>query len=226
MARSRIYLLPGLDGTGQLFDRFLAVAPPAFDCTAITLPSGRLTWDELATAVAPKLSPGSVIVAESFSGPLAVVLANRLRPAGLVFCNSFVVPPRAQALRWLPWAALGRLPVPRPLLRHYLVGPDADRALVDDVAAVVGRLPAELFAWRVRAVLTANVAEMFGRCATPVQYLRGTEDRLVPETAWQHMAALRQMETIRVLGPHLLLQASPAESWQAIERFARSLPAV
>jgi pimeloyl-ACP methyl ester carboxylesterase len=35
----------------------------------------------------------------------------------------------------------------------------------------------------------------------PALYLRGDDDRLVPESAWQRMAALRPVTTVRVPGP-------------------------
>jgi pimeloyl-ACP methyl ester carboxylesterase len=67
-----------------------------------------------------------VIIAESFSGPLALALAERHSVAALVFCNSFVVAPKSPALGWLPWPFLFKLPVPGFLLRRYMLSRTVD----------------------------------------------------------------------------------------------------
>jgi pimeloyl-[acyl-carrier protein] methyl ester esterase len=68
----RILLLPGLDGTGKLFKRFVAAAPPHLSLTAIALPAEASTCDDLADSVGRNLPDGEplVVIAESFSGPL------------------------------------------------------------------------------------------------------------------------------------------------------------
>jgi pimeloyl-[acyl-carrier protein] methyl ester esterase len=69
---AQIVLLPGLDGTGKLFKRFIAAAPPDVSVTAIALPPQALDYAELADYAARSLPDGEglVLVAESFSGPL------------------------------------------------------------------------------------------------------------------------------------------------------------
>lgn len=227
MADSEIVLLPGLDGTAQLFKRFVAAAPPHLSCTPIALPAEPLTYEELADEIAKDVHDGPIVViAESFSGPLAVALVERVRVAALVFCNSFVVAPRARVFRWVARPVVFRPSPPRFLLRRYLLGDRADEALVCDVAKAVRSVPPNVLASRLQAVLSVDAAVAFRSCAVPMLYIRGTEDRLVPESAWQRMTALRPMHTARVSGPHLLLQANPVEAWQAIHEFLATLPAV
>ena len=143
----RIALLPGLDGTGKLFKRFLAAAPPGLMLTAVSLPEEASTYDELAGSVARNLPDGEplVLISESFLGPLAVAIAERHPISALVFCNSFVTPPRSRGLRWLALPAFFMLPVPPLLVRRYMLGPGAGDALVDDVTRV-GRLRAGISA--------------------------------------------------------------------------------
>jgi pimeloyl-ACP methyl ester carboxylesterase len=226
LATLQIVLLPGLDGTGTLFKRFVAAVPEQIVCKPIRLPVEPLTYDELTEAVAAEVPAGATVVAESFSRPLAVALACRVPLAGLVFCNSFVDAPRSRALKWIPWHVVFRFSPPRSLLRRYVVGSDADDGLVGEVAEVVSSVPANVLASRVDAVLSVDAVTAFGQVAAPMLYLRGTEDRLVPETAWHRMAALRPIRTVHVPGPHLLLQANPTGSWQAVATFVDSLPAV
>lgn len=225
---STIVLLPGLDGTGKLFERFIAAAPPQFSLTSIVLPAEALSYNELADHVARKLPVGEplIVIAESFSGPLALELAVRRRVAALVFCNSFVVAPRPRVLRWLIWPALFRLRLPRLLVRRYLVGDVVNDALVEDVAGVVASVPPSVLASRLRRVLDTDVAGAFQRCIVPTLYVRGTEDRLVPDSAWRRMTAFRPTSVALVPGPHFLLQANPVGAWKAISSFLKSLPAV
>jgi len=227
LADSEIVLLPGLDGTAQLFKRFIAAAPSHLSCTPIALPAEPLTYEELADKVAADVPDGPVVViAESFSGPLALALVERVRVVALVFCNSFVVAPRARVFRWVARPAVFRRAPPRFLLQRYLLGAPADEALVRDVARVVRSVAADVLASRVQAVLSVDAAMAFARCLVPTLYIRGTDDRLIPDSAWQRMTALRPMCMARVPGPHLLLQANPVGAWHAINEFLAALPAV
>lgn len=225
--RIPVVLLPGLDGTGKLFKRFAAAAPAHVSLMTAALPAEPLAYDELADRIAPTLPAGEppVLIAESFSGPLAVRIAEHRRVGGIVFCNSFISAPRSQALRWLALPPLLRLRAPALLLRRYMLGPDAGDELVREVADAVASVPATVLASRIRIILEGDEASAFERCDLPMLYLRGTEDRLVSEQAWRRMAALRPIPLAQIAGPHLLLQASPAAAWAAVLPFLASLPA-
>ncbi len=58
IAETNIILLPGLDGTAQLFKRFIAAAPPHLSLTPIALPPEPRTYAELADEIANAL-PGA-----------------------------------------------------------------------------------------------------------------------------------------------------------------------
>src|SRR5687768_4116314 len=89
-------LLPGLDGTGDLFAPFVAAAPSGFPVQCVRLPDdSQRSYEELAEWVCARLPAEPVaLIAESFSGPLAVLIADRCaRVAAVVLCASFVKPP-------------------------------------------------------------------------------------------------------------------------------------
>ena len=223
---TQLILLPGLHGTARLFDRFIAAAPPHSSLMPITLPSEPLNYDELADRLAPTLPKGRlVLLAESFSGPLAGALTERRTVAGLVFCNSFVISPRARALRWLVQPMFFMRPAPATLLRRYLVGNRSDDALVREVATTVASVPPALLASRLRLLLSLNDASEFARSTVPTLYVRGADDWLVPESAFRRMSQLRRISVAHVPGPHLLLQANPHGAWGAIRPFLESLSA-
>jgi pimeloyl-[acyl-carrier protein] methyl ester esterase len=222
---TQLVLLPGLDGTAGLFDRFIAAAPPNLTLTPVALPAERLSYEELADRIVTKLPAGRIVLlAESFSGPLAIALAERLPLDGLVLCNSFVTAPRARALRWLALPSVMNLRPPALLLRRCLLGGPADEALVREVATTIATVPGALLAWRVQTVLTVDAVQAFGKTTVPILYVRGTDDRIVPDSAWRTMSRVRQMTTVLVPGPHLLLQTNPRGVWQAITPFLESLP--
>ena len=88
-------LLPGLDGTGELFLDFLAALPELWTATIVTYPTDRfLRYSDLRPyvgAAVPQLEP-FVLVAESFSTPLAVWYAATAPPnlTAVVICTGFV----------------------------------------------------------------------------------------------------------------------------------------
>ena len=216
----RIVLLPGLDGTGALFDAFVRAAPPDIRPDVVALPHSSSSYAELADYLSATLglSADTILLAESFSGPLAITLAARHKVAALVLCNSFVVPPRSRALRVFAIPLVFRLRPPADLVRRFLVGPAASDALVAEVRAAVQAVPPTVLAERLQAVLSVAVADQLARVSVPIVYLRGSEDRLVPEASVKAFlaAASAPVSVVRLAGPHLLLQALPRAAWVAI----------
>lgn len=76
-----LVLLPGMDGTGTLFDPLLAVLPKTCQIKVIKYPTdASLTYEELERYVIERLPIGRsplIVIAESFSGPIALRLAAR-----------------------------------------------------------------------------------------------------------------------------------------------------
>jgi pimeloyl-ACP methyl ester carboxylesterase len=207
-----------------LFKRFIDAAPPHLSIIPVALPSEPLGYDELAERLALTLPDGRlVVIAESFSGPLAVGIAQRRAIDGLILCNTFVSAPRARALRWLAVPSVMNLRPPALLLRRYMLGDRADDALVREVATTIASVPPAVLAHRIRSVLTVDEAAAFAHCRVPTLYLRSIDDRLVPDSAWRRMSRLRPMTMALVAGPHLLLQANPASAWDVIVPFIESL---
>lgn len=103
----RLLLLPGMDGTGRLFAPLLAALPPDIDGEPVAYPPDEpLGYEGLLPLVEAAAARGGdfVVVGESFSGPLALLLAARSPPGlrGVVLCATFIRFP-------LPVPALPRL---------------------------------------------------------------------------------------------------------------------
>jgi pimeloyl-ACP methyl ester carboxylesterase len=219
-----VILLPGLDGTGKLFNRFIRSAPSGITVEPLPLPAAAVSYEDLVTFVV-RVVPDNrypIIIAESFSGPVAVGVATRRNLKALIFCNSFVSSPGPRGLRWLVNRLAFRW-VPPSLVRRFLVGPCAPDELVSDVIEAIRSVPARVLADRVRAVLRVDETATFAASDTPALYLRGTEDRFVSSASYRRMATLRHLTVLEVAGPHLLLQANPVGAWDAILSFLAKL---
>ena len=74
----KLVLLPGMDGTGELFRNFADVLPGSFETNTVKYPTDTyFTYSELASFVqaAVPVSEPFVLIAESFSTPLAIQYA-------------------------------------------------------------------------------------------------------------------------------------------------------
>jgi pimeloyl-ACP methyl ester carboxylesterase len=216
-------VLPGMHGTTDLLNDFLAAAPSDARVELVVLPTRLVDYGDLASHLAQtlRLTPGSVLIAESFSGPLAIMLAERRRVAALILCNTFARAPYPRALRALPLSLFTRIPPPKSLVRYFIVGRAASDKLVRQVRAVVASIPAKTLGLRAQSALSVDVTSELARLTSPILYLRGTEDRLVHERSVKAVvkAASAPVTVTRIAAPHLLLKTSPREAWRAIGEF-------
>jgi pimeloyl-ACP methyl ester carboxylesterase len=219
-ARPTSILLPGLDGTGKLFERFVAAAPASLTLRVQPLPADRPRgYEDLADELFPLLPSGPVaLIAESFSGPLAVLLANRCpQVCAVVLCATFVRSPLPRPLAYLP-RSLWLSPPPALALRLLMTG--GDRALAAAVRSAVAQVDSSVLHARSRAALAVDASAELQRLRKPVLYLRAGRDRLIPpRCAADISATLPSVEVATLDGPHLILQAQPIESWRLISPF-------
>lgn len=220
---TRLVLLPGMDGTGELFEPLLrALRLPA---QVIRYPSSAaLNYRELETLVLAELPTDEpyVLLGESFSGPIAISIAAR-RPShlrGLALCCTFAKNPRPAfgSLRGLVSLLPGRPPL--PLLEYFLSGRFSTPALRDALARALAQVSTSALRARMKEVMGVNVIDSLRSVAVPVLYLRASEDRLVPAAASRlvldNVARGRLAELV---APHFLLQTAPAEAANLLEEF-------
>ena len=83
MKKITVLLLPGMDGTGELFAPFIAALGCEFATLVVTYPThASLDYAELETIARAAIPQDGayVIVGESFSGPIAIALAAQATP--------------------------------------------------------------------------------------------------------------------------------------------------
>jgi pimeloyl-[acyl-carrier protein] methyl ester esterase len=227
-----LVLLPGLDGTGTLFQPLLRELPASWRTAVIAYPMDPgADYDALTRLASQALPAGGhlVVLGESFSGPIAIRLAASLgsRLLALVLCCSFVRNPRPGLSRfgglvdWLPspGALPSRLAALALLGRH---APSESRALL---ATVLASMPTEVLRARLRMVMTVDATRQLAAVRAPLLYLQACQDRIVPPSAAVDVQRFQpEMVVKQLAGPHGLLQVAPAAGAAAMTTFLTRLP--
>ena len=221
-------LLPGLDGTGELFARVLACCPHDIKPCVVRYPESRiLGYKDLVPIAASTLPVDApfVLVAESFSGPVAIELAarNPRNLLGVVLIASFAVAPRGAWLKRMPWRTLFRVAPPLGVIRRLLV---ANREEADCLRVAVRRVDACVLANRVREALSVDVGGELTKIACPLVYLQATRDRVVPRSSLKRIAELKtDTQSITVDSLHLVAQDEPMAVVEVIRELTSREPA-
>jgi pimeloyl-[acyl-carrier protein] methyl ester esterase len=221
-----IVLLPGMDGTGDLFAAFVRALSPRFKARVIRYPNEMpLSSDQLVAFVRTQLPifRPFILLGESFSGPIAIRLAAE-RPdnlLALVLCASFARNPRPalaplrSAINFLPMNA-----TLKSLASRWALGRFSTPALRRELDAAIASVLPSILRARLRAVMDVDVTDALHRIRTPILSIRATHDALVPAAASQLIKSQHPNVDIHdVYAPHFLLQTAPKEASQAIEQF-------
>lgn len=230
MSRPELILLPGLDGTGRLFAPLVkALAQCGVSARAIGYPThDALDYVELERRVRAELPESSafVLLAESFSGPIALRIgaAPPANLKGLVLSTTFatrptsLLGPLSGGVRW------ARLRPPGFLLDWFLLGPWSSQALRSELAAALADVPARVLSRRAFEALRVDATDASRQQKQPSLVLWAKQDRLLSANARRQLAnALQTAQTREVEGPHLLLQTQPRLCAGLIAEFMQRL---
>jgi pimeloyl-[acyl-carrier protein] methyl ester esterase len=229
---TKLVLLPGLDGTGELFAEFKRALPSSLTLAVVSYPANqRLDYTQLLPIVRQSIphSESFVIVAESFSTPLAIAYAAT-RPANLkalVICAGFATSP-VRGVLWLVARLViplsFRVPISEFAAKHFLVGKNASPQLVADVRSAIARVQPSVLSARLRAVLSCDARAQLGEVDVPILYLQATDDRLVSKSCVEEICRSQpRTKAVKLRGPHLILQRQPKAAAEAIEDFIAHL---
>jgi pimeloyl-ACP methyl ester carboxylesterase len=226
MSFPTLILLPGLHGTANLFEPFLSILPPHIPARTIAYPTHRFTtttslFDLLIRELRDERD--MVVLAESFSGPLALEFANKYpaRVRAVVLCCSFVRTPVPRVLCYLAGVPLlMRWPIPSFAIRFFVAGSRATTSLVKETRrAIRANNPVVLWHRNVQATWT-NASAALKACPVPILCLAARRDRLIGARAVRRIRRVRPDIPIRMIdAPHLLLQTAPRAAWKMICEF-------
>jgi len=224
-----IIFMPGMDGTGISFEPLGQLLPRDVNVKVVRYPADRLLgFEETLQCVTEQVQTDdmTIIIAESFSGPVAVALvgSGQLKAKCLILSATFARSPRPlllKTLSYLPLELLIKLPLPRFLLKYIVKGGEESvevfHALLQRIRAMV---PAKVLAHRLNVINQTDVRGWLSKLTVPCLYLQATLDRAVPASAlFDFTEAVADLRVTRIRGPHFILQAQPRESLAAIENF-------
>ena len=210
-----VILVPGMNGTGELFYRQVPRLQRSYRVATYSLRDDAESIEVLAAdlvqtvdIVAP-LERRAVIVGESFGGAIALTFALRYpkHVEGLVILNSFpYFAPQVRlrlaiaGLTVLPWGAM-------PLVRHLtavrLHSPHTDRAEVKQFIALTAHATRDGYINRLRLLRRFDVRDRLHEIHEPALFLASEHDHLVPAVAQaRYMADRVPSSVMRVLRGH------------------------
>lgn len=225
-AAPHLVLLPGLDGTGELFAPLLQALGEDVT-TSVVRYGAELTFDEYVESAAKALPERCVLIAESFSGPVAIALAARHpgKVRGLVLCATFATSPfrpLARMARFVPKRLFRSSPLSATVLNYFSLSGDSADVRPSPVA-VASSVPPAIMRARLACLGTVDVRPLLNRVTAPVLYLRGSKDKIVSARLSRELTSRLPTVTVaEINGPHLLLQTRPRECAAAIGTFVRA----
>ncbi len=223
--------LPGLDGTGTLFDDFLAELSPGWDRIVVRYPPDRSSYDDLVPIVQAAMPewPRVILIAESFSTPIAIRVAASAEGnlKGLVLCAGFASSPLRGIRRFIA-SNFAPLMFKRELnesaAKLFLAGSDAPKDLIGAVREAVKTVPPEVLARRLEQVLSCDVREDLPNIYMPILCVSAKRDRLVGAACSAEILRLSQdASLVEIDGPHLILQREPRQCAEVVADFVHDL---
>lgn len=241
-----LILLPGLDGTGELFAPLLrriekmriAVDEPQFIAHALRYPThNKLDLQQLHQAVEHYIAHNLpedaryVILGESFSGPVSITVAyaaqtareghalSRRRCMGLILCCSLARNPYVMFAPLAPlWSVLPIELVPMGWVNRLAQGK------LDFWAGqekLVGKnLSPEVLRHRLQVISKVDVTAELSALRMPVLYLQATKDVVVPASCARLVQdCAPQTMLARIDSSHFLLQSKPDAALAQIQSF-------
>lgn len=221
---------PGMDGTGALLVELATALGTEFDVIVGSYPSHEaldyIALERLARAQLPTNGP-YVLMAESFSGPIAISIAAS-RPvglSGLILCCTFARCPRPlfRVLRTLI-PLIRTAPFPAVAVRHLLLGRWYSASIQQSLTAALAQVSAATLRARLRGVLSVDVLAKLRKISVPLLCVRAAADRLVPANATSLI--VRNFPAARVVeleGPHCLLQVAASSVAPVVLEFVRGV---
>jgi pimeloyl-ACP methyl ester carboxylesterase len=214
-AGEALVLVPGMDGTGQLFYRQTPSLSESFRTATYALRGKARTMDTLVDdlgAVIEAVSPETrraVVVGESFGGALAMsfALARPEQVSALVVLNSFpYFAPRFRlrlaryGLALLPW---GAMPLIRRATAFRLHSAHTHQEEIERFMELTASADREGYLNRLQVLMSYDIRHRLHDLRPPVLFLAAERDHLVPSVQQaQLMVARVPRGTLRVLHGH------------------------
>ena len=232
-----VVLVPGLDGTGQLFYRQVSLLSRSFRVVTYALRNQAPAMSTLVAdlgAVIDSCAPDrrAIVIGESFGGALAMcfALARPEQVKALVVLNSFpYFAPQFRlrlavlGLSAIPWGAMG---IVRRLTAFRMHSRHTHREEMRRFLELTARASRIGYINRLKLLRQYDVREQLQRLLVPTLFLAAEEDHLVPSVSQaRYMTARVPGAAMRILDGHgHICLIAPDIDLEQILREWRSMP--
>lgn len=217
----KILLLPGMDGTGVLFKPFTELAPPQFEVHEIQLlQEENVTYEMQAERISKKIDGEVIIVAESYSGMIAIELLKmaEVNIKHVFFVASFLEAPShlSKLGSLMPTKLISITSRPSRLLYRFLFGRFATSKLSELFTLAMNSVDAKVLKYRLGQI--SKLSKHTDSYSVPCTYIRANQDNLVSTKAIKSFEyAFASVDIKFVDGTHFALQTNPVDCWKVIE---------
>lgn len=230
LGNKHLVLMPGLDGTGLSFEPLLPFLPKDTKVTIVRYPTDKLlSFEETVECAAAQIPKGNppIIIAESFSGPVAIQMigSRRVQAKALILCATFAKSPRPIVWRIMRFLRLPLLIRPDMPKRFFKIVIGEDKLIAELLPLwkkVHANVPARIMNHRLKIINNVDVTKWLKELPVPCCYLQATNDRLVPSSCLDDLKKCASLlEVKKINAPHFILQAQPQACLDAIEEFMK-----
>jgi pimeloyl-[acyl-carrier protein] methyl ester esterase len=228
MQQLNAILLPGIDGTGKMYGPLMDCLPEWITPQVMSYPTQQaLSYAELTEHMLQRLPEKTefIIIAESFAGPLALMLRERIpgRVKALVLCGTFLSNPR-------PWLSIPA----KVLLRDWMLAMEPNKflgkvfvtgfeisdAMLDKAISIHKEVSPGVIRHRLYDVFEVDVRALYKQCPVPMLHLYGKHDHLILKYSAREFQRLRpDVHSVSIDGPHYLFQMRPQQCSAKITAF-------
>lgn len=210
-----------MDGTGKLFTPFTDVLPPHVNVAVFPLTQEvGVSYAQQAEHIAAQLTAKSVIIAESYSGMIALELASKYpdKIDKLVFIASFIGPPSSLSrfAHCIPKSLLSL--AQSRIITHLLFGRFSNSTLETLFHDTMDLVSAKLLAFRLKQI--SQLAPPHFNIDVPCLCVNPSQDIFVSQKAMSvFLDTFEDISFQTVEGTHFLLQTNPNDCWQVIQSY-------
>ncbi|MCB0713053.1 MAG: hypothetical protein KDD67_12045 [Ignavibacteriae bacterium] len=230
-----LILLPGLDGSVELYEPFCEVMRGELEGMVIGYPANYYldlnSLVEYAEARIPETRP-IVLMGVSFSSPIAARLLKRKKRnyIAAIFCTTFLISPHPILTRLasiLPTNLFSYSLKMTPIVRLFFYEKESPLNLIQQFQEANAKLSPHVLGKRIASLIQVDERSSLEGIEVPCCYLQAKNDKIIPARALKAFRLSREPDStsehslplLTIAGPHALLQCKPKESWEAIKEF-------
>lgn len=227
-----VVLLPGLDGSGLLFEPLIAHSDGDRNLVVVSYPAeGDQSISRFVEIVEKRISglDSFHLVVESFSTLVGLRLVSNLpeKVCSLTIAGGFYGPPVNLPVARFPDSLLQILfgiILPRRLTSLLLLNSESHPDVEELLSLALSKLGGRAIEKRVRALFEDWCVDFRGGMQIPSLLLLPKNDRLVSKHSQRRLREQIGTGSVREIdGPHLILQARPDLCWSLITDFIQGV---